>query len=691
MIGTRSPRPLPSAPGAQTGLALIGVMALLILVMAGGLLGYLESAQSRARIAQEVHASDVLTRAKASLVGYAVSHPDAPGRLPFPDRNNDGNYDGVSDCVNVGSTVSDSHLLGRFPHQGELGSPSGCGGQPAWWLGEDLRDSAGERLWYAVSPYLLFNGRSHLQVGTARINSGLLDTPSGSPWLTVRDSDGNVLSDRVAAVIIAPGQPLDGQQGRNASAPDPDQYLDEVTVGGTSYSNRDDDLEFIVFPDSDTTPANDDAFNDRLIYITVEDLVERVELRVLGEIAGVLNAYRGTYGRYPWPSPVPASLSTGNYSGVPGRAGYVAYIDTDNAEGATAGDYVFDTGLELTWSDGSDVTTEIETCASGAISGCVSSATIVLIPGVLTVRIDGLTTSALPPVDAGSLSVPMPEVPGAGASCEWTDAGRETAVDCDYSSSGPSPAYGSSLAVCVQILTFSEDCSLIDPAPITRFWEYNLSFIGNPAVAGGTTPSGARTRSVSIGAAMPFVTSLTTPTRIRVRDVATVSLAAPLGLAVDVTFTARRTLEADADDPATMTASGIYYETRRDGVDAGSAALPDWFTDEGWEPYVHVAYADGYLPGQGGACVAPASDPPAPGDCLLLTIQGSDRVRDITALAVSASRPVPGNVPASRVPDASASESTFFEAENAIPANGAFERNQRTATFADQVRIVHRQ
>ena len=137
-----------------------------------------------------------------------------PGLLPFPDRNRDGNYDGKGDCVTYG--LNDSHLLGRLPWAGDANP---C---PRMGLNIDLRDGAGERLWYAVSRNLLVRGRG------GAVNPGMGQAGRAEfPWIRLRNARGEVVTESgggepaaIAAVIIAPGATLAGQD-RSRAAPGP--------------------------------------------------------------------------------------------------------------------------------------------------------------------------------------------------------------------------------------------------------------------------------------------------------------------------------------------------------------------------------------------------------------------------------------------------------------------------------------
>ncbi|MBK8162570.1 MAG: hypothetical protein IPK65_05310 [Gammaproteobacteria bacterium] len=202
--------------------------------------------------------------------------------LPYPDRNNDGNYDGNSDCP--AGAVANNMLLGRLAW---LGQTAPCVA-PLAGVGANVTDGTGERLWYAVSRNLLYQPGAG---GYPAISPALLST--GANWLTVRDEFGNTISDRVAAVILAPGSALRGQN-RAAAAPGAANYLDSVTLGATTYSNADFDGVFIA-------ARRGDDFNDRLIYITADELVALAERRVVRETRQCLATYAAASGgKHPW-------------------------------------------------------------------------------------------------------------------------------------------------------------------------------------------------------------------------------------------------------------------------------------------------------------------------------------------------------------------------------------------------------
>lgn len=298
----------------QRGAAL---MVMLVIIVMGSLT-FLVSALSRARQQAELDkiSSDALAQAKDGLISYAASvtltssGAERPGDLPCPDLNNDGTAE-----ANCGSAAGSLQYkrLGRLPWK-TLRLP-------------DLRDSSGERLWYAVSNNFKKSTRTSL------LNS---DTPG---TITIRSSDGNVVSDAgsgkgVVAVIFAPGSVLQRQgdttpQNRGciinvncdslgetctASPPtltpkcQPSNYLDIATIGSNTEDNAD-------FADSTSNgfiqgmvkdiSGKITIINDQIISITQDDIMQAVQKRVAGEVRSCLQDYASlNNGRYPWAVPL---------------------------------------------------------------------------------------------------------------------------------------------------------------------------------------------------------------------------------------------------------------------------------------------------------------------------------------------------------------------------------------------------
>lgn len=106
-------------PWRQRGAALLVTLIILVLLTTAILLDRLNAVATPAPFGDR-KSGETLARAKDALIAWAAAHPDHPGLLPFPDRNDDAtpNYDGTADCVSAVSLAS-GDLLGRFPIQGE--------------------------------------------------------------------------------------------------------------------------------------------------------------------------------------------------------------------------------------------------------------------------------------------------------------------------------------------------------------------------------------------------------------------------------------------------------------------------------------------------------------------------------------------------------------------------------------------
>ena len=248
--------------------------------------------------------SIAMEEARDAIISWAVNHPFNPGTIPMPDRNGDGDYDGDADCFN--GTINNNLLLGRVPWRG---MPSPCK-DAASLSGLSLfaTDNSGEQLWYAVSKNLVYESPDY-----PFISPGLLE--KATDWITVRDRNGNIISDRVAFLIIAPGATLFGYadcdglsyagQDRVGTAPNVENYLDEVTISGTTYKNYDYDQDFIIYPNSRVTSDNStlescDQFNDQVVFVTIDEFIEEVSRRVLNETGYALSTYYNTNGALPW-------------------------------------------------------------------------------------------------------------------------------------------------------------------------------------------------------------------------------------------------------------------------------------------------------------------------------------------------------------------------------------------------------
>jgi len=208
-------------------------------LLAGGLwLGTPPADLRPVRLEEEARA---LQHAREALIARALSDDNRPGSLPCPDllTNDPGlrNYpdDGKADNLTRNRCPSD---LGRLPWA-TLAQPP-------------LRDRSGERLWLAIAPGLYDDDNAE------PINS---DTPTGLS---------HAGQNQLAALLIAPGAALPGQQRPSLRAAD---YLEETSG------------------------------NDRILAISRSELMAAVETRIVNQVQQCLQRHANG-DNYPWPAPL---------------------------------------------------------------------------------------------------------------------------------------------------------------------------------------------------------------------------------------------------------------------------------------------------------------------------------------------------------------------------------------------------
>ncbi len=365
-------------PQRQRGVVLLVI--LLVTLTVGGYFGARALNVAFARSGVEGHeAEQILARAKAALLAWSVITIDdfstqgysmqadarvglralRPGTLPYPDiatgitasaatTTNLAPSDGVRDqgcATRTWNTTASATLrpvattgaivpsatqrtslrcFGRLPYN-TLGLE-----QPA----DTSADTAGLWPWYIVSANLVstrgecpvrFDSTLTDTALTAGTNScGSLTTATVPfPWITVRDPYGNLISNRVAAVIILPGPPTTRQPGNvrqtRSTTALPTAYLDTVDNAACPGGRCDNALlntspstapmTFIQCVDpattvGDTRFGSNYACNDRLTFITVDELFNHVAKRMEREFVSCLKEYFQTVnpGKYPWPA-----------------------------------------------------------------------------------------------------------------------------------------------------------------------------------------------------------------------------------------------------------------------------------------------------------------------------------------------------------------------------------------------------
>ncbi len=232
----------------QHGMLLPALLVLLAVGAFGWLLARQASPASR-DLAREMRTAEALDLARQALLGFAATyrnneHPNADfGYLPCPDLDGDGSSETCGG--------KDQASIGRLPYL-TLNLP-------------DLRDGAGECLWYAVSGSVKNNPKADVlnwdSTGRFRLEDadGKAVELSGDP------------SGHAAALIIAAGPPLPGQTrtpgparcGGDAEARNVREYVEALdSVGGAAPLA--------------VRPA---AGNDRIATITTGDIYRQLKRR----------------------------------------------------------------------------------------------------------------------------------------------------------------------------------------------------------------------------------------------------------------------------------------------------------------------------------------------------------------------------------------------------------------------------
>jgi len=273
----------------ERGQALFVLLVVIVAIVVGLVINF--SSPTALAIQNDNKTSLALAQAKDALIGWAISHPDDPGLLPYPDRNADLDYNGYSDCPSTSGNPA--LLLGRLPF---IGEKSPCQ-NPQATINLDKVDGNGDGLWYAVSGNLVRGFSDPLPNIPANLSNA-------AGWLTVRDANGSVLSALVAFVLLSPGKVEPGQN-RSGPAPNANNYLDNFTIGATTYSNWDVTLGFVSATDTAKIPAGSNQFDDQLLYVTRDEFRTLIARRVAQELKNTLNQYYLAKSTYPFAAPNP--------------------------------------------------------------------------------------------------------------------------------------------------------------------------------------------------------------------------------------------------------------------------------------------------------------------------------------------------------------------------------------------------
>ena len=312
----------------QHGLAMLALVTLLALVSSYFIASALTRTTTDVQNVRESSNLQTLNTAKAALISWVAqdtftkaynssSGSFQPGSLPCPDTNDDGYAEGT--CSSAASRI------GRFPWRTVNAA--------------DLRDSSGERLWYALSDSF------RAATGTTVIN------PDTSGALSV---SGAFSASTVPAIIFAPGPAFSTQTRTAAGWNTASNYLEGWSSGASnnSYLAASSKSRLTISGHSTlVTPNEEDCsdavrepyclrFNDTLVLVNNEDIFKVAESTVPTMLQQLVNTgalnltgyfeyYRSTWGRYPFPAQF-TNPSTSNFRGTVGQASGLLPVTTDS-------------------------------------------------------------------------------------------------------------------------------------------------------------------------------------------------------------------------------------------------------------------------------------------------------------------------------------------------------------------------
>jgi hypothetical protein len=331
-------------PSAQRGAVLL--VMVLVLLIGGAWFGLKLLGSARMAAPAGAHglmaARDALLGASVAMVVAGVT---SPGRLPPPDfldpAEGPANYDGNINLACARAAWTNGAALPAVG--GTLPADIRCFGRLPWaslGLGEfgavPQADPQGIVPWYAISANLITGCIPALNPGVRNTAYTGFAAPATCktvaqpfPWLTVRDYRGNVLTTRAAFVLILPGPSLGGQNRTPLPLQGPAAYLDAVTVTPGcnqpcvpgDYNNARFDwpnnvgLSFIQCapPGSGTDAGFAQPYqcNDRLLYVTIDELMELAERRALQYASDRLQTFFATNFFFPYAAPHDPAAASG--------------------------------------------------------------------------------------------------------------------------------------------------------------------------------------------------------------------------------------------------------------------------------------------------------------------------------------------------------------------------------------------
>lgn len=269
----RLTRSLFRSPRRQRGVALMVMLVIMVTGIAALLVG--SFSLSGLQVARDLKTAEALAQAKDALIGETTDVDLAshhyPGSLPCPDTDNDGTSD-------AGGSTECPQYIGRLPWK-TLGLP-------------DLRDASGERLWYTLSR----NVRRYDAVRP--LNSNVTGT---------LNITGTHSASSLVAIVFAPGATLSDQRrstSQTAACPTTGDTRAESLCAANYLEGSNADPSPGAAPNQDYQSSDASLpFNDKLVWISHDQLFQPVEKRVGNEIRKILDTYRAAWGAYPFAAP----------------------------------------------------------------------------------------------------------------------------------------------------------------------------------------------------------------------------------------------------------------------------------------------------------------------------------------------------------------------------------------------------
>lgn len=356
----------------QRGFAFLALAVLLVLG-AGIFMAAEFGRNARPKIDAQTHNARVLAQAKEALLAYSTTlsarksfelksatgatRRNRIGWLPCPDLDNSGTA--------AASCASTTDRLGRLPWR-TLGI-------------QDLRDAAGERLWYAVGSNFW---KDESPAGTNKFKQ-----PYAAGTLGITTADGTPIAltgaanGAAVAVIFSPGAPLmrsaTGQQDRSCAggACDADDvcvssppratarckainYLDKSTLQDNAVLNDPATTVATAFLAGPATRATGEIeVNDTATVVTEDDVFTATARRVANEILLCYVGYANkpqNLGRYPWAGTLSGTTYVDTTNRLFGRVPNESFINVagsmdDTFTGGSSGDPCLASGGAGDW------------------------------------------------------------------------------------------------------------------------------------------------------------------------------------------------------------------------------------------------------------------------------------------------------------------------------------------------------